>query len=150
MRREYTTKSEEETKELGRKIGAELQGGEIIELISDLGGGKTVFVRGLAAGMDSEDEVMSPTFTIERLYRGRNDLVLYHFDFYRLHEAGVVGDELYEAIQDDNAAIVIEWGEIVHDVLPDDRLIINITAVGDGERSIAMLTQGKKHERLLI
>jgi tRNA threonylcarbamoyladenosine biosynthesis protein TsaE len=58
------TKNADETVALGQKIGQQLQGGEVIELISDLGGGKTQLVRGLAAGMGSTDQVQSPTFTI--------------------------------------------------------------------------------------
>ena len=123
------------TEHLGERIGASLRGGEVIELISDLGGGKTTLVRGLARGMGSQDKVASPTFTISHEYHtGR--LTLYHFDFYRLSEAGIVADELREVVGDPTAVVVIEWGELVADVLPADRLSLTIRATGETAREL--------------
>ena len=86
----------EDTLNLAAKIGANIRGGEVIELVSDLGGGKTVFVRGLAKGMKSDDQVASPTFTINREYK-TGDLVLSHYDFYRLSDPGIISAELEES-----------------------------------------------------
>lgn len=109
-------------------------------LVSDLGGGKTAFVRGLARGMGSEDHVASPTFTIMREYRSSaRKLTLYHFDFYRLQEAGVVAAELEEFIHDPQAVVAIEWGAIVADVLPEARLEIHIERTGDTARHLKLL-----------
>lgn len=102
-----------------------LRGGEVIELVSDLGGGKTTFVRGLARGMGSADRVASPTFTISRVYHA-GDLMLHHFDFYRLGEAGLIAEELDEILDDPRAVSVIEWAGIVEDVLPAERVKITI------------------------
>jgi tRNA threonylcarbamoyladenosine biosynthesis protein TsaE len=113
----------------------------VIELMSDLGGGKTTFVRGLARGIGSQDQVTSPTFTISHVYKG-SELTLYHFDFYRLIEPGVMRDELAETLQDSQAVTVIEWGNIVHDVLPDDRLTITITATGETSRHYVCAATG--------
>jgi len=118
---------------LAARTGSKLRGGEVIELISDLGGGKTAFVRGLAAGMGSQDPVKSPSFTITNQYKA-NDLTLYHFDFYRLKEAGIMRDELAEILDDPKAVVVVEWGGIVEDVLPASRLSISIKAKSETGR----------------
>ncbi|MEO6513625.1 MAG: tRNA (adenosine(37)-N6)-threonylcarbamoyltransferase complex ATPase subunit type 1 TsaE [Candidatus Saccharimonadales bacterium] len=125
--------SADDTAHLAASIGAQLRGGEVIELVSDLGGGKTTFVRSLARGMGSTDKVGSPTFTISREYKA-GDLTLYHFDFYRLGEAGIMSEELIEIINDQKAVVVIEWAGIVENMLPADRLMIHITATGETER----------------
>lgn len=131
----FTTTSPGATESLGEQVGRALHGGEVIELVSDLGGGKTVFVRGLARGMGSADKVSSPTFTISQEYKV-GDRTLYHFDFYRLGEAGIVANELGEVVGDQAAAVVVEWGEIVHDVLPPERLTVTIKATGETGREL--------------
>ncbi len=124
------------TEALGERLGRACRGGEIVELVSDIGGGKTTFVRGLARGLDSKDPVASPTFTVVREYQGR--LKLYHFDFYRLQDAGVVGAELSEHIQDKSGVVAIEWGEVVHDILPTERIRITFSKQSDDERDIVV------------
>jgi tRNA threonylcarbamoyladenosine biosynthesis protein TsaE len=127
--------SSDKTEELAERIGSKLRGGEVIELVSDLGGGKTTFTRGLARGAGSEDKIGSPTFTLSREYQAPK-FTIAHFDFYRLAEAGIVADELAEAIQDPQYVCVVEWGDIVHDVLPEKRLTIRIDRVGEEERRL--------------
>jgi len=114
-----------------------LRGGETIELVSDLGGGKTTFTRGLARGAGSTDRVGSPTFTLSREYTAPK-FTIAHFDFYRLGEAGIMGDELDELIGDLAYVTVIEWGDIVHDVLPKARLTVQIKQTGEDMRLITM------------
>jgi tRNA threonylcarbamoyladenosine biosynthesis protein TsaE len=129
------TNSSKETELLAEKLGAKLRGGEVIELVSDLGGGKTTFTRGLARGAGSTDRIASPTFTISREYRA-SKFTIAHFDFYRLGEAGIVGDELHELLDDPTYVTVIEWGDIVHSILPDRRLTIQINQAGEDTRQI--------------
>jgi len=120
-------------------LGSQLTGGEVIELRSDLGGGKTTFVRGLVRGTGSQDRVSSPTFTLSRIYKaGKFDI--HHFDFYRLEAAGVLADQLAEAVSNQQV-IVVEWAKIVENVLPDDRLTIEFTATAAGpdDRQITFL-----------
>ncbi len=143
-----TSHSIEQTQAFAEALGKVLRGGEIIELVSDVGGGKTTFVKGLARGLHINDVVQSPTFTISRLYAGRDGLELHHFDFYRLHEAGVVAAELAESLVQPNAVVVVEWGDIVHPVLPAGRLTINITSFGDTDRLITV-DLPKKYDYLL-
>lgn len=127
--------SSEQTEQLAEAIGAKLRGGEVIELVSDLGGGKTTFTRGLARGAKSSDNVASPTFTISREYACPH-FTIAHFDFYRLGEAGIVADELAEVVGDPEYVVVVEWGEIVHDALPAERCTITITQTATGDREI--------------
>ena len=133
--RETTTDSSEQTERLAETIGSRLRGGEVIELVSDLGGGKTTFTRGLVRGTGSSDQVGSPTFTLSREYTAPHFTVA-HFDFYRLQEAGIVADELAEVEGDPNYVVVVEWGEIVHDVLPKERLTIHLELTGEDARKL--------------
>lgn len=105
----------------------------MIELSSDLGGGKTTFVRSLVKGMGSTDNVASPTFTISREYQAKG-LTFYHFDFYRLQDAGLMANELAEVAGDSGSVVAVEWAGIVEDVLPKDRLRIEIIATGENVR----------------
>jgi len=118
---------------LGEKIGRALKGGEVIELASDLGGGKTTFVRGLVRGANSQDKVASPTFTISKVYQTA-DFEINHFDFYRLSDPGIVADELAEVIGDPQVVVVVEWADVVRNVLPAKRLRIHIKQTPTGTR----------------
>jgi tRNA threonylcarbamoyladenosine biosynthesis protein TsaE len=126
--------SSEQTEQIAEKLGSNLRGGEVIELSSDLGGGKTTFTRGLARGAGSTNRVASPTFTISREYEAPH-FTIAHFDFYRLGEAGIVGDEFEEIISDPHYVTVAEWSGIVQDVLPEVRLTIQIAQAGDDKRT---------------
>lgn len=130
-----TTADAGATERLGEVVGAALRGGEVIELVSDLGGGKTTFVRGVARGLGSTDKVASPTFTISRQYQA-GSLTLHHFDFYRLAEPGLMADELAEVLADPQAIIVVEWGALVGHVLPAERLSIDLKATGETGRAL--------------
>ena len=125
-------------REFGTKIGALLRGGEVFELVGDVGAGKTTFVKGLAAGLAIDDDVQSPSFTINRRYQGRGGLYLSHYDFYRLHDAGIMGMEIAESLTDPGVVTVVEWGESVNDVLPSDRIVIAIHYLPDEGRNIEM------------
>lgn len=129
------TTSAEATEKVAAIVGKRLRGGEMIELVSDLGGGKTAFVRGLAKGMGSKDHVASPTFTISREYRA-DSLTLYHFDFYRLAEPGIMTAELTEFIHDPQAVVAVEWSDIVKHVLPEQRVTVKLILTGDNSRQL--------------
>ena len=127
--------SSEATERLGERLGKVLKGGEVIELVSDLGGGKTTFVRGLAKGAGSKDKVASPTFTISKVY-DTDGFEIHHFDFYRLQEAGIVADELSEVVGDPHVVVVVEWADVVQHVLPDDHLTISFRQTPTGDREV--------------
>lgn len=128
--------SSETTEALGTKLGANLHGGEVIELRSDVGGGKTTLVRGIARGMGSSDNVGSPSFTISREYKA-GGLILHHYDFYRLGEAGLMAQELGEVLTDPGAVVVVEWAGIVEDVLPNPHVVITLVPTGESSRILS-------------
>ena len=99
--------NENEMKLIGVKIGRLLQGGELIDLIGDVGAGKTTLTKGIALGLGITEEVQSPSFTISRTYEARNNLTLVHYDFYRLDDPGIMKDTLKETLDDDNCINVI-------------------------------------------
>jgi tRNA threonylcarbamoyladenosine biosynthesis protein TsaE len=130
-----TSTSPNQTESLAAKLAGNLKGGEVIELISDLGGGKTTFVRGLVRGLDSTDTVNSPTFKISNVYRSPT-LVINHFDLYRLPEPGLVSYELSEVMADDQSVTLIEWAEGATKVLPKKRLTIKFEPTSEHGRQI--------------
>jgi tRNA threonylcarbamoyladenosine biosynthesis protein TsaE len=123
------------TEALAAKLGAALKGGEVIELVSDLGGGKTTFVRGLARGAGSQDKVASPTFTVSRVYR-TSHFTIHHFDFYRLADPGIVANELAEVVNQPDIVVVVEWADVVRHVLPQDRLTIRFQSMPSDDRQL--------------
>ncbi len=137
MIKKIITRSDIETEKLASQIGLKLRGGEIFELVGDLGCGKTTFVRGLVKGAGSVDNVSSPTFTISNIYRS-GKLTIYHYDFYRLSEPGLVAEELTESLEDKQGVILIEWGQSVQNVLPKNKITITLdrTATNPEERLI--------------
>lgn len=130
--------SEQETKDLASKIGSLLKGGEVFELVGDVGAGKTTFVKGLAQGLSIEDDIQSPSFTISRLYNARDDLQLVHYDFYRLSDPGIMANEVAEMIHDQNTITVIEWADIVEGVLPENRYTIRFESPSETARTITV------------
>lgn len=131
-------KSDAEMRAFGTKIGQSLRGGEIFELIGDVGAGKTTFVKGLAVGLEIDDDVQSPSFTINRRYDGRDGLTLSHYDFYRLNDAGIMSMEISESLNDPKIITVVEWGESVQDVLPADQIIVRIDYLPDEGRDVEL------------
>ena len=115
--------------------------GDVIELVGDLGAGKTQLVRGIAAGSGSNDEVQSPSFTIERQYEA-NDFLIRHYDFHRLSDAGIMKEGLTEAIKAGDV-VLIEWADIVADVLPDNSKRIIITATSETDRLLKFVNFDK-------
>jgi tRNA threonylcarbamoyladenosine biosynthesis protein TsaE len=144
-----TVRSEAEMKALGSKIGALLNGGEIIELIGDVGAGKTTLAKGIASGLGVDEDVQSPSFTISRVYETANNVQLAHYDFYRLQDAGIMAAELHETVSDPHSVTLIEWAEIVGGVLPADRLSITISSPSETSRDVSLKAGGEKSEQIL-
>lgn len=133
---EILTHSAAETKDLGKAVASELQGGEIFELVGDLGSGKTTFVQGLAEGLGITRRVLSPTFIIRRSYRG--NLNLEHFDFYRLNSpSDLAGLDLDDVLEVPKTVVVMEWPERVSLQSPKARRI-EFTYVDENTRRIKL------------
>lgn len=141
--------SEQEMRNFGKKLGQIVRGGIVIELIGDVGAGKTTLTKGIATGMAIDEPVQSPTFTISRQYDGRDDLLLAHYDFYRLEDAGIMSEELAEVLGSSQTITIIEWSGAVKDVLPADRLTITITSPTEQTRQLQLHAGGTKSAQLL-
>ncbi len=140
---EHVAATEGETVELGKIFGAQLVPGAIVLLSGQLGAGKTVFVRGLAAGLGiAPDEVHSPSFTLVNYYPAATPV--YHIDLYRLETgaSAAYAVDLDEILQNEDAIIVIEWaGRLGNFPLPPDHWDVAINGDGDEPRRIA-ITRG--------
>lgn len=134
MKREIV--SETAMKEFGKSLGALLRGGEVIELVGDVGSGKTTLTKGIARGLGVSEDVQSPTFTISRSYGGRGGLQLNHYDFYRLNDAGIMANELREVLGEPGVVTVLEWAQIVGKVLPKNHIVIRITSPSENSRQL--------------
>ena len=111
--------SPEEMLSLGRDIGAKAVPGEIWALNGDLGTGKTVFAKGVAAGLNIEEDISSPTFTIVKEYHSGR-LPLFHFDVYRIGDIDEMDEIGYEDYIFGDGISLIEWADIIEDLLPED------------------------------
>lgn len=110
----------------------------VLELIGDVGAGKTTFVRGLAEGLGIKKPVTSPSFTISKSYALKNGGRLIHYDFYRLQDPGLMADDLEENLKNPTNIIVIEWGESITNILPANRTTITIKKTDDNFRKITI------------
>ena len=135
----FHTASADETVALAEKFAKSLRRGDVVAYRGDLGAGKTAFTRGLARGLHCTGEVCSPTFALVHEYPG--EIPLYHFDMYRIADA----DDLYATGYDDylesGGILAIEWSENVEDVLPEDAIIVSITAEGENARRIEICSE---------
>lgn len=122
---------------LGLRIAEAAEPGDIIALVGDLGTGKTALTGYIAEGLGITEEVISPTFTIVREYRSGR-LPLFHFDVYRLSGGAELMDTGAEDYLEDSGLCVIEWADIVADVLPADALVVVIEYSGDEGRIITI------------
>jgi tRNA threonylcarbamoyladenosine biosynthesis protein TsaE len=143
-----TTSGPNESIKLGERLGQLLRGGEVIELASDLGGGKTTLVKGIARGLGLSEEIVSPTFTISRVYKLPKGQELYHFDFYRLQPEDITAEELAEVVGQPDKIVAIEWARQVGTKLPNDRLLIKLTASRETERQIE-ITGSEKYQAII-
>lgn len=135
--------------DLGTRIGRLLSGGDVVELTSDLGGGKTTLMKGIAKGLGYEGEVTSPTFTISRVYQLPNDLQLHHFDFYRLGSADIVNQELAEVVEQPDVIVAIEWAQNAADVLPNERLRVQLDWLTENKRAITISALGQRYRSVI-
>ncbi len=140
----FISKNEQDTINFASTIASYLQKGDIIVLSGDLGSGKTKFTQGILKYFNLEDEISSPTFTIVNEYH-KDEINIYHFDVYRLEDS----DEFYAIGGDEylnNGICIIEWGEIIEDILPKEYIKISFTKDIENEnyRILDLAGIGKK------
>ena len=145
-----TTKSPEQTKELGKAIGQAVETKAHLALMGDLGSGKTVFVQGLAVGIGIAPEtyITSPTYTLINAYQGR--LPLYHADFYRLTDADEEVEHLgFTDMLNEDAVVAIEWADRLDHFKMDDHLMVAFSIMKDDQRAITLTAYGPAYQILL-
>jgi tRNA threonylcarbamoyladenosine biosynthesis protein TsaE len=99
--------------------------------------------------MGIDETVQSPSFTISRVYDAPTGVRLSHYDFYRLHDAGIMADELHETLHDQKTVTIIEWADIVDGVLPADHIKIFISAPSESERRVEVVAGGTNSQALI-
>ena len=153
----FSTVSSDETRELGRRLGAMLMRGDCIALIGNLGAGKTTLTQGIGAGAGIQTYLRSPTFTLVNEYPLGDGVILLHLDGYRLGET--LAEAMLEAdtfgmeqlLEDEQAIVIVEWADRIEAMLPDDRLEIRIAAADHDEtgRIFALSATGPRSRILL-
>ena len=124
----------------GAKLAKSLSPPVVIELVGDVGAGKTTLVRGLAEGLNIKEPVTSPSFTLSKQYAAKDGDLLIHYDFYRLSDPGLMSEALAESINTPHAITVVEWADSVADILPKNHLKLNLTINDDGSRTVVKST----------
>ena len=140
------TESREETHQLGEQLGMHAQANMVFLLSGDLGAGKTTLTQGIAKGLGIKKNVTSPTFTIQKLYRGGR-LELNHIDAYRLE--GLTQDLGLEEYMNDGGLTVIEWAQFAPQLIPQQHLSIAIHLLEADAREFRFEAYGEAYERLL-
>ncbi len=128
-------KTEEEMVKFGEELGKSILVPSVIELVGDVGTGKTTITKGIAKGFGVSDEVTSPSFMISKQYESPKGKLV-HYDFYRLAEPGIMSEDLIENINDENTVTVVEWADSVSELLPEGHKRFLIKLLDDGSREI--------------
>lgn len=146
MMKEFKTFSQEETIEIGKALGRLLNTGDIVCINGDLGTGKTVFTNGIAKSLGIKEHITSPTFTIVNEYSGR--VPFYHFDVYRISDSEEMFEIGFEEYLYGEGIVVIEWADIIKDILPEEVVQVTIKKnldLGIDARIIEIVFNGSKY-----
>jgi len=146
---EFFSRSAEQTRRVGMRIGAMLRPGDLVCLQGDLGAGKTTLVQGLAQGWGSTDAVSSPTFVLVNVYRKPEGAILFHLDTYRI-DSPPEAEELDLDTMLAQGPLVIEWAERVQAILPGEHLWIKLEYMDEEQRFMLLTANGKRYESLLL
>lgn len=143
----FYTRSEDETRALGERLGRALERGDVVLLRGDLGAGKTRFAQGIAAGLGVVQPVASPSYVLMNEYAGR--VRLFHVDLYRIVDPGELEDlGLWDHAE--NGCLVVEWPERGEELLPGDGIVVSIReGAGPEERDIELESRGPRGDTLL-
>jgi len=145
---EFFSRSPEQTRRVGMRLGNLLQRGDVVCLQGDLGAGKTTLVQGLASGWGSLDPVSSPTFIIVNIYRRPDATQLFHMDAYRLDSAPEAAElDLDEMLA--RGSLLVEWPERVRTILPENRMWISFEYVAEENRQMVIKASGARYDDML-
>ena len=145
---EFFSRSPEQTRRVGMRLGGLLQPGDVICLQGELGAGKTTLVQGLAQGWGSLDPVTSPTFIIVNIYRRSEEGQLFHMDAYRLDSAPEAAElDLDEMLA--QGSLLVEWPERIQEILPGDCMWISFEYVAEENRQMLLNARGVRYDDLL-
>ncbi len=145
---DFISRSPEQSRRMGMRLGAMLKIGDIVCLQGDLGAGKTTFVQGVAQGWGSLDPVSSPTFIIVNMYRRADKNQLFHLDTYRLEsapEAEMLDLDEMLAI----GSLLIEWPERIESILPKERLWLKLEYIDEEHRRLKLTAKGKYYQNMI-
>lgn len=145
---EFFSRSPEQTRRVGMRLGNLLQRGDVICLQGDLGAGKTTLAQGLAQGWGSLDPVSSPTFIIVNIYRRPDAAQLFHMDAYRLDSAPEAAELDLDGMLA-QGSLLVEWPERVQSILPEDRMWISFEYVAEENRQMVINASGARYDNLL-
>jgi len=135
------------TRNIGQEIGRRVHAGSVIALCGDLGAGKTVFAQGVAAGLEVETSVTSPTFIIINEHEGR--CPFYHIDTYRLLSSDDMRNLGYEEYFYGDGVTVVEWAQKIEDLLPEEYLRVELEVLGESDRKITLIPFGEKYVNII-
>lgn len=145
---EFISRSPEQTRRIGIRLGADLQPMDVICLSGELGAGKTTLAQGIAQGWGSLDAVTSPTFVLINNYRKADGLEMNHFDAYRVENAREAEDLDLEGLMSEGPFLV-EWAERVRSALPQEHLWINMNYLDEEQRSLTFIPTGKRYANMV-
>jgi tRNA threonylcarbamoyladenosine biosynthesis protein TsaE len=144
---EFISRSPEQTRRIGARLGGLLKMGDIVCLFGELGAGKTTFVQGIAQGWGSADMVTSPTFVLINQYRRADNAEMFHLDAYRLKDASDAENlDLDDLI--DRGILLTEWPERIQNALPPEYLWIEMHWIADEQRRMVFLPHGQRYLEL--
>jgi tRNA threonylcarbamoyladenosine biosynthesis protein TsaE len=147
--------SPRQTRNIGLHLGQVLQPGDVILLFGQIGSGKTLLTQGIAAGLNVEGYVQSPTFTLATEHVGTlstgDEIILYHLDLYRIDDPGDIDTFGHEEYLDDpHGIVVIEWPERLGAGIPDEHLLINIEYLADTKRKLTFYPRGERYRDRIV
>lgn len=145
---DFFSRSPEQTRRIGVRLGGALQAGDILCLQGDLGAGKTTFVQGIAQGWGSKDSVSSPTFILVNVYRRSDGGQLFHMDAYRL-DSTPEAEELDLDTMLAQGPLIVEWPERIDGLVPAENLWVKLEHVDEEEREMKFKSHGKRYDALL-
>lgn len=145
---EVISRSAQQTRRVGMRLGALLQAGDVVCMVGDLGSGKTTLAQGIASGWGTLDPVTSPSFVLVNVYRGPREQRLFHLDAFRLSGPAEAADLDIESMLE-RGPLVVEWAEKIRQVLPSEHLWIDLHWIDDGQRDLIFAARGPRYQQVL-